>query len=103
MKLSIVVPCYNAETKIGLCLESLEGIDLPEDSFEVVFVDDRSTDGTFALLEERARAHSNWRVVALSSNSGSPSRPRRVGTSKGAGGNVFFLFCAAAILPEALS
>jgi len=102
MKLSIVVPCYNAETKIGLCLESLEGIDLPEDSFEVVFVDDRSTDGTFALLEERARAHSNWRVVALSSNSGSPSRPRNVGTSKAAGEYVFFLDCDDEILPEAL-
>ncbi|MFJ6453424.1 glycosyltransferase [Paenarthrobacter sp. NPDC091669] len=102
MKLSIVVPCYNAETKIGPCLESLERISLPEDSFEVLFVDDFSTDGTLALLEHRADAHSNWRVVALAANSGSPSRPRNVGTSKATGEYVFFLDCDDEILPEAL-
>ncbi|MEO3942033.1 glycosyltransferase [Paenarthrobacter nicotinovorans] len=102
MKLSIVVPCYNAETKIGPCLESLERISLPEDSFEVLFVDDFSTDGTLALLEHRADAHINWRVVALAANSGSPSRPRNVGTSKATGEYVFFLDCDDEILPEAL-
>lgn len=102
MKLSIVVPCYNAETKIGLCLESLERIGLPEDSFEVLFVDDFSTDGTLALLEQRSVAHPNWRIVALGANSGSPSRPRNVGTSKAVGEYVFFLDCDDEILPEAL-
>ncbi len=102
MKLSIVVPCYNAETKIGLCLESLERIDLPEESFEVLFVDDFSTDGTLAFLEQRISAHPNWRLVALGANSGSPSRPRNVGTSKAVGEYVFFLDCDDEILPEAL-
>ncbi len=102
MKLSIVVPCYNAETKIGLCLESLERIDLPENDFEVLFVDDSSTDGTLELLKQRSSAHTNWHVVALGANSGSPSRPRNVGTSKAEGKYVFFLDCDDEILPGAL-
>jgi len=102
MKLSIVVPCYNAETKIGPCLESLEKISLPGETFEVLFVDDFSTDGTLALLENRASSHPNWRVVPLAANSGSPSRPRNVGTSKAEGEYVFFLDCDDEILPDAL-
>ncbi|MFJ4209602.1 glycosyltransferase [Paenarthrobacter sp. NPDC089675] len=102
MKLSIVVPCYNAATKIGPCLESLERIDLPEHDFEVLFVDDHSTDGTLPLLEQRCSAHSNWRVVPLGANSGSPSRPRNVGTSNALGQYVFFLDCDDEILPAAL-
>ncbi|MDR6987951.1 glycosyltransferase involved in cell wall biosynthesis [Paenarthrobacter nitroguajacolicus] len=102
MKLSIVVPCYNAETKIGPCLESLEKIDLPQESFEILFVDDSSTDGTLSLLEQRAAHRGNWRVVPLTANSGSPSRPRNVGTSKAVGEYVFFLDCDDEILPDAL-
>ena len=102
MKLSIVVPCYNAETKIGPCLESLERIDLPQDSFEVLFVDDFSTDGTLSLLEQRADHRANWRVVPLTANSGSPSRPRNVGTSTAVGEYVFFLDCDDEIIPKAL-
>lgn len=102
MKLSIVVPCYNAETKIGPCIESLEKISLPAESFEVLFVDDFSTDGTLALLENRSKSHPNWRVEALAANSGSPSRPRNVGTSKAEGEYVFFLDCDDEILPDAL-
>ncbi|NKB78739.1 glycosyltransferase [Ochrobactrum daejeonense] len=50
MKISIVVPCYNARGKIETCIGSLRSIDFPAEEFEVIFVDDCSTDGTHSYL-----------------------------------------------------
>jgi cellulose synthase/poly-beta-1,6-N-acetylglucosamine synthase-like glycosyltransferase len=48
---SVIVAAYNEETSIGAALESLLALDYPE--YEVIVVNDGSTDGTLALLQER--------------------------------------------------
>ena len=45
-KISVVIPCYNAETYIEQAIQSVVS-----DAFEVIVVDDSSTDGSAALLE----------------------------------------------------
>ncbi|MET3811876.1 glycosyltransferase [Arthrobacter sp. UYEF3] len=93
MKISIIVPCYNVETKIDRCFASLERIDQefgPSD-FEVIFVDDRSTDGTVGKILAKQVQRPHWSVVELQSNSGSPSRPRNTGVAAAKGQFVFFL------------
>jgi hypothetical protein len=55
---SVIIPARNEETNLGTCLESLtkqEGV-----SFEIIVVDDNSTDRTSAIAE----SFSNVRVVA---------------------------------------
>lgn len=93
MKISIIVPCYNVETKIDRCFASLEkvGTEFGHADFEVIFVDDCSTDGTVRKIRERKGAQNPWRVEVLETNSGSPSRPRNVGTAAARGEFVFFL------------
>jgi len=50
MKLSIIIPAYNIEKTIAYCLDSI--LSQPEVfEYEVVVVDDGSTDGTVALVE----------------------------------------------------
>lgn len=51
MKLSIVIPLYNKEKYIERCLKSLLAQDLSQDQYEIIIVDDGSTDvrGTIAL------------------------------------------------------
>src|SRR5258707_8023383 len=49
---SIVIPCYNAHSVLGSCLQSLYSHP-PARSFEVVVVNDASTDGTPEMLRER--------------------------------------------------
>lgn len=58
---SIIVPCYNVEAYIGRCLDSL--VDQKGAFFEIVCVDDGSTDGTRAILETYASRYLNIRIV----------------------------------------
>jgi cellulose synthase/poly-beta-1,6-N-acetylglucosamine synthase-like glycosyltransferase len=46
VKVSVVVPARNEEARIGACLDSLLRQDYPRDAYEVIVVDDASTDRT---------------------------------------------------------
>lgn len=59
--LSIVVPARNEERQIETCVRSLLAQQYPE--FEVIVVDDRSTDATTTILERVAAEHSRLRVI----------------------------------------
>lgn len=101
-RVSLVIPCYNAMGKIGRCLASLREIDLPVAEYEVIFVDDCSTDGTYEMLEYECAVRPNWRRLQLAQNSGSPSEPRNHGMDTARGEYVFFLDCDDEILPDTL-
>ena len=51
--LSVLVPTYNRRDALGRLLASLAGQTLPPSDFEVVVVDDGSTDGTADRLRAR--------------------------------------------------
>jgi glycosyltransferase involved in cell wall biosynthesis len=101
-KVSIIVPCYNARGKIEKCLASLRQIDAAEGTFDVIFVDDCSSDGTFEYLQEGAAGQPHWQVHRLDSNSGSPSRPRNVGARLSEADFIFFLDCDDEIYPDTI-
>ena len=50
-KISVIVPVYNGEATIRTCVEALLGLDYPRDRFEVIIVDNKSTDGTRRIVE----------------------------------------------------
>ena len=53
---SVIIACRNEQEKIPLLLESISGQDYPEELFEVIIVDDNSTDKTFETASENSRA-----------------------------------------------
>ena len=53
MRISVVVPCQNAERHIERCLDALASQEAFAGDFEVIVVDDRSTDGSAELVERR--------------------------------------------------
>ena len=63
MKLSIIVPVYNVEAFLTKCVDSLLAQDLPADDYEIIIVDDGSTDGSGALADALATEHGNIRVI----------------------------------------
>lgn len=65
---SILVPCHNEEDNIRLTIERLTRNRYP--AFEILVVDDGSTDRTPALLAELARVHPCLRVITLARNLG---------------------------------
>jgi len=49
MKVSVIIPIYNEEKVILNCLKSLSKQTLAD--FEIIFVDDGSTDSTLSILQ----------------------------------------------------
>lgn len=63
MKLSIIIPAFNASKTLPRCLNSIYFVGLKEDDFEVITVDDCSTDNTLQLLQKYSEKHSNINVL----------------------------------------
>lgn len=59
LDLSIVIPVYNGEKYLDRCLKSIYDLKLDEGRFEVVIVDDCSTDGTPGLIRKWSRDYGN--------------------------------------------
>jgi polyisoprenyl-phosphate glycosyltransferase len=72
LRLSIAIPVHNEETVLRELLHRLKSVlaELPGGPHEIVFVDDGSTDATFAMLEEAAKLDSQIVAVSLSRNFG---------------------------------
>lgn len=60
--ISIIIAARNEESRIHYLLEALGKLDYPEDSYEVLIVNDHSTDGTAAILAGYDGKH-NIRVL----------------------------------------
>jgi poly(ribitol-phosphate) beta-N-acetylglucosaminyltransferase len=90
IKVSVIVPVFNPGSNIEQCISSLLGQSLPGDEYELIFVDDGSTDETPARLDELAQAHANVRVEHIP-NSGWPGRPRNIGIGLARGEFVYFV------------
>jgi glycosyltransferase involved in cell wall biosynthesis len=69
--ISVVVPVHDEERSVALLYEELQAaLDQLGEPWEAVFVDDGSTDGTFAALTRLHAAVDNVRVVRLRRNFG---------------------------------
>lgn len=75
MLLSIVVPCYNEQEVIPVFLEELYKITdkMKSYQFEIVFVNDGSTDRTLHDIKNYARTDAQIRYVSFSRNFGKES------------------------------
>ena len=51
-KVAIVVPCFNEARTLGGTMRSLLALEYPQDKFEIIVVDDGSTDETLAIARE---------------------------------------------------
>ena len=63
MKLSIIVPVFNVEAYLQKCVDSLLNQDIPASLYEIILVDDGSTDRSGALCDTLAAGHGNIRVI----------------------------------------
>ena len=69
--ISVVVPVHNEERSVALLYDELRSALEPLDAeWETIFVDDGSTDGTFAALTRLHNSTDNVRVVRLRRNFG---------------------------------
>lgn len=71
MFLSIVIPCYNEEKNINAVYCNIKD-NLPKylSAYELIFVDDGSSDNTIAKVKQEMQKDSNVKLISLSKNSG---------------------------------
>jgi glycosyltransferase involved in cell wall biosynthesis len=67
MLLSIIMPCYNEEQTIRAILDQVRAVQLEK---EIVVINDFSTDGTAAILDEIAASEPGMRVIHQPENRG---------------------------------
>ena len=63
MRISFIIPCYNVSKMVLRCLDSIYALGLSESEFEVVAVNDASTDDTLQIVRDYSERHPNLVVV----------------------------------------
>lgn len=88
MKISIIIPCYNCSSTVRETIESLES--QVNQDFEVICINDGSTDDTLAVLEDLQGKTSLQMKVYTQKNSG-VSKTRNYGISLAESEYILFL------------
>lgn len=96
---SIVVPNYNNEAYIAGCLDSLLNQDF--DDYEVIVVDDCSTDGSQAIIESYTAKSDRIHLAPHEENRG-PHPARKTGVEAARGEYVLFVDADDEMMPGAL-
>lgn len=90
---SVVVPTYNRKPILEKCLSALERQQLAKDSkvtgYEIVLVDDGSTDGTLEWLQENAAEVPH--VRSLTQDHQGPAAARNLGVEQASGDTIIFI------------
>ena len=68
LKFSFILPCYNVGRYVAGCLDSIYAQDMPEDEYEVLCVNDCSTDDTRDVILSYAGRHPNLTLIDHTEN-----------------------------------
>lgn len=101
MFLSIVIPIYNDEKFLEECLDSCLNQELSKDDYEIICVDDGSTDRTPEILKQYAQRFPNIRVITKQHGS-QFGGGRDIGFDTARGDYVWFVDHDDLIAPQAL-
>lgn len=89
MKLSIIIPAYNVEEYIGRCLDSVFQQNFSEDYYEVICINDGSTDRTPVIIEQYKNKYPQ--IIYISRENKGLSATRNEGLSLAKGDYIWFV------------
>jgi glycosyltransferase involved in cell wall biosynthesis len=102
--ISVVIPTYNRKPILEKCLQAMEQQQFPADSpvqnYEIVLVDDGSTDGTVAWLQNNAAMYPHVRL--LEQDHKGPAIARNLGVQEAQGDTIIFIDSDLVVLPDFL-
>ena len=78
---SVIVPVYNGASVIERCLNALAAQTVAPKRYEVIVVDDGSTDDTAAVIDRWCRAHPRLQLTLLSQANAGPAAARNRGAA----------------------
>ena len=83
MLISFIIPAYNAEMTLQRCVSSLLSQGLDESSFEIIIVNDGSTDGSDELCKELSENSPGIRVISQKNAGLSEARNNGIRSARG--------------------
>lgn len=98
IRISIIMPVYNAEDWVGECLDSILAKD--EVHTECICVDDGSTDNTLEILREYEKK--DYRIKVITQENGGAGKARNNGMQYATGEYWMFLDCDDVFDPDTL-
>lgn len=87
--LSFIVPVYNVEKYLEECLDSLITQDVPYDEYEIICIDDGSTDKSGKILDSYAEKYAN--IIVVHKENGGVSSARNCGINIAKGEYIWFV------------
>lgn len=91
MKVTIAIPIYNAARHINVTLDSLVHQTMLQEDFEIICVNDCSTDRSIEVIESYMDKLSNLTLINRKENSGGPMIPRNDAIAAAKGEYILFL------------
>jgi len=89
MKLSVIIPCKNGETHIKRCITSLVNQKLKLSDYEIIIIDDGSTDNSLEVIEELQKTYKN--IIFYKQSSQGQGAARNKGIKLAKGDYIYFL------------
>lgn len=89
MRLSIIIPVYNVEKYVSKCLGSVLDQDIDPKDYEIIIVNDGSTDGSLKIIEDYAKIHG--RIKIFNKKNGGVGSARNYGIDVSTGKYIYFL------------
>ncbi|GAA3641100.1 glycosyltransferase family 2 protein [Flavivirga jejuensis] len=89
MLLSIIVPFYNAEACIERCLNSLVNQNLNTDNYEIILINDGSTDNGLHVIEAFKKKHHNINIYSQANHG--LGATRNIGITLAKGEYIYFI------------
>ncbi len=88
-KISVVIPTLNRADLLARTIDNIEAQTVPHDSYEVIVINNASTDHTREVLEQKARVYCNLKV--FSQDKPGAAATRNVGIRAAKGETVLFI------------
>lgn len=83
LKLSIIIPVYNVKNYVGTCIESLYKQEISEKEFEIILINDGSTDNSLNIIQEYEKRYSNITIISQKNQGLSTTRNNGIKSAKG--------------------
>lgn len=97
---SIITPCYNADSYIAYTIESV--LNQTYTNWEMLIIDDCSSDHSYDIIKSYLNRDNRIRYIKTTMPSGSPSTPRNIGIDNAIGELIAFLDADDIWLPKKL-
>ena len=90
LRCSVIVPVHNGAQVIGRCLDSLAHQTIAPRQYEIIVVDDGSTDDTASIVERWSHSHPAHAVTLLRQQQTGPAGARNLGARAARGSFLLF-------------